>query len=941
MQDNSEGSKILTGIGKYIESYVSKYGIYELTEIQEMASLKILEGKDCLLIAPTGTGKTLAVMLPIFSLWASEKHKPISILYITPLRSLNRDLLGRLKWWASELDMEIAVRHGDTTQYERTKQAEIPSDILITTPETLQSMLTGSLMRKNLANVRFVVVDEAHELINSKRGAQLSIGLERLRRVSGDFQTVGLSATIGNPSEVASFLNGSRPCEIIKSVDTRKSNIVVETVGAIEADTKTASDLLVGIDTAARLRRIHETLGNRKSVLVFTNTREFAEILSSRLKKFSGHRVETHHGSLAKDVRIEFEKGFKEEAIKALVATSSLELGIDIGSVETVIQYQSPRQVSKLVQRVGRSGHSVGKTPEGIILATGVDDAIESAAIAKLAAEGRIENPKPHKLALDVMAHQIVGMAIESYAITMKEIYDTITRSYLYKGLALETFYSVCRQLQQLGHIYINQDSIVRRKSGWQYYFENLSTIPSVRQYRIFDLVSRKHVGTLDEEFIALHGSPGTTFVVKGQSWRITDVDNDVVNVELTDDMEAAIPAWEGELIPVPNEVAKEVLKIKSKVSSMIAGGIDTAEIHKFLMDEYPVDAETAKLIVRSVKKQSKDFLFTTDSIVVETFGDMVVIHAHYGSLVNDTLGRALAFWLTNKTGAATLKTDPYRITIRCQKGAAPYVTEFFSSVSEKELGRLLRKNIHRSDLFKWRFFYNAKRFGAIAKTADLGKVPLGKIMETYESTPIYEETMREILLEKQDVPMACRVLEDINSGKIAIRKAEGPSFFGKLALDKSFGEVIGSERPEAEILNIFKERIRESRIRLICMNCGKWTWLGSVKEAPEKPKCQKCKAMLVTVTSERDRITEQAVLRKSLGKTLDAGQTKLFEDALKIADLVMVGGKNAIIALAGRGVGYATTSRILSKYHSDEDDLYRDILAAERQYFRTKRFWK
>ncbi len=938
MQDNVEGEQIIGGFGKHIESYIAKFGISEQTTIQKMSAQKILDGKDCLLIAPTGTGKTLAVMLPIFSLWSEKKFKPISILYITPLKSLNRDLLGRLRWWAGELDAEIAVRHGDTTPYERTKQAGMPSDILITTPETLQSMLVGSVMRKNLANVKFVVIDEVHELINSKRGAQMSIGLERLRKLCGNFQTVGLSATIGNPDEVAKFLNGSRECEIIKAADIKKMNIIVETIKTEDVDARTAAELLIGVDTSARLRKIQEILDNRKSVIIFTNTREFAEILSSRLKKFSEHRIETHHGSLAKDVRVEFEKGFKDESIKALVATSSLELGIDIGAIETVIQYQSPRQVSKLIQRVGRSGHSMERTSEGIVLSTGVDDAIESASISKLALAGRVETPRPHKLAIDVVAHQIVGMALEKYSAPMKEVYETIKLSYLYRDLEYSGFQEICKQLQQLGHIYINDGVINRKKNGWQYYFENLSTISSVQQYRIFDIVSRKHVGTLDEEFIALHGSPGTTFVVKGQSWRIIDTNEDVVNVEPADDIEASIPAWEGELIPVPFDVAQLALKMKSDVC-LIAGDAD--EVNDYLIKNYPIDTETAKLIYGSIKKQVKNFPYEQNTVVIENSGDMTIIHAHFGSLVNDTIGRALTFYLSDRIGTVSLKIDPYRIMLKCQKDPRKYIKDFFEEISDKELMSYIRENLHRSDLFTWRFFHNAKRFGAIAKTADLGKVPLKKIAETYADSPIYEETMREIFLEKLDFAKSAEIIRNIKDGAIKICDSGGFSFFGKLSMDKEFGELIGPDRPEGEILKIFRSRIDETRVRLICVNCGKWTWPGFVKDAPKKPKCGKCSAMMITVVREYDHLTEQIIERKCAKRSLTIEQQKTYDDALRIADLVMVSGKDAITALAGRGVGYVTAARILAKYHGDEDDLYKDILAAERQYFKTKRFWK
>ncbi|MBI4167421.1 MAG: hypothetical protein HY515_00540 [Candidatus Aenigmarchaeota archaeon] len=319
----------------------------------------------------------------------------------------------------------------------------------------------------------------------------------------------------------------------------------------------------------------------------------------------------------------------------------------------------------------------------------------------------------------------------------------------------------------------------------------------------------------------------------------------------------------------------------------------------------------------------------------------MIIIHTHFGSLVNDTLGRAITFSLSAKIGAVSLKTDPYRIILRCHGDAKDHIMKFFDEIEDSNLENYLRSNIDRSDLFIWRFFHNAKRFGVIAKTADLGNVPLKKIVEAYQGSPVYEETMREIFLEKLDFKKTKELLKEIKGARIKIKQVKGPSFFGKLGMEKEFGEIIGPERPEAEILKIFKERIDETKIRLICMNCGKWTWPGAVKDVPKKPKCSKCGAMMITVVRDYDHVTERVIERKCSKRSLTTDQQKTYDEALKVADLVMVSGKDAIHALAGRGVGYATAARILSKYHSDEDDLYKDILTAERQYFKTKRFWK
>ena len=357
------------------------------TPIQEKAIPAILSGKNVLILASTGSGKTESSLLPIFDKWLKEKPNPISILYITPLRALNRNLQDRLYWWATKLDMDISTRHGDTTQYERSKQADNPPDFLISTPETLQSILVGRVMREHLRNVKCVVVDEVHEIVGSKRGVQLSIGLERLRNLTGkEFQIVGLSATVGSQQEVASFLSGGRPCEIVDVTVGKKINVSVESPEPKKEDKELAESGSIPIQVAARLNRMLNLSKNKESVLIFTNTRESAEVLSSRLKLLDKN-IEAHHSSLARDVRIETEKKFKEKQIKNLVCTSSLELGIDIGSIDFVLQYMSPRQVSKLLQRVGRSGHDLERVSEGVIISGDTDDVFESAAIAKLALE--------------------------------------------------------------------------------------------------------------------------------------------------------------------------------------------------------------------------------------------------------------------------------------------------------------------------------------------------------------------------------------------------------------------------------------------------------------------------------------------------------------------------------------------------------------------------
>ena len=512
------------------DSFQSRAGIKRLNRMQQEAGTAISEGSHLLVVAPTGSGKTEAALLPILSQLSQQDSEGIRLLYVTPLRALNRNLTDRVKRLVADTSLTSAVRHGDTPPSERRKQAAHPPDILITTPETLQAILPGKIMQRHLGNVRFVIIDEIHQFAEDRRGVQLAVALQRLRRVTEkDFQRIGLSATVGHPEEIAALFGGEKPLEILLSSMEKKMEYRVEWPRPIDKDFETARDLYITPEAAASLSEIDDTLDESRSTLVFVNARPLAELLGSRLAMVRLD-VGVHHGSLPREERERVEAGFKGGTIKGLVSTSTLELGIDIGTVDRVVQYMSPRQVTSFIQRVGRSGHTLERTSKGTILAVSADDAIESVAVVEAAEAKDLEPLHVHRNALDVLAHQIVGSALDQAgAANFRQVLKTIRAAGPYHGLDEEEAGKVVEFLDHLGVVRRQGEDVRVTAKGRRYYYENLSTIRDERRYPVVDLTDQRQIGILGEEFMVLHAKEGLHFIVRGRPWKIAKIGQDGV----------------------------------------------------------------------------------------------------------------------------------------------------------------------------------------------------------------------------------------------------------------------------------------------------------------------------------------------------------------------------------------------------------------------------
>lgn len=888
-----------------VKSCVVKRGFSELSEAQVQALPYILDGHNLVLIAPTGTGKTESAMLPVFNeLVSSPSEKGIRALYITPLRSLNRDILSRMKWWCHELSLSIGVRHGDTTISERRKQALSPPDLLITTPETLQALFMGKRLRKHLATVRYVIVDEIHELAGSKRGAQLAVALERLHMYAGDFQRIGLSATIGNPDEIGRFLCGARPFTIVQVPIAKDLDISVKFGGeAFKQQVKALSSML----------------GRKGSTLVFVNTRVTAEALGHEL--YERGDVEVHHGSLSKEVRIDAEERFKRGEINTLICTSSMELGIDIGRVDHVIQFGSPREVARLVQRVGRAGHQLHSISRGTILTTGFSDLLESLVIAKRARANDIEKVVVHKNAADVLANQISAMAVEYGEIDCAMVREIVERSYVFSNCA-DLLDTVCRQMQEHRLIRLDGTRIITTARARTYLSANLSMIHDERKVPVFDMVSRRTVGTLDESFVVGWVHTGAVFVTKGQLWRVIEIADGKLTVEPARKVQGEIPSWEGEQIPVPFTIAHEVGSIRRdrNVKDYSNDSVGIQYVEKFL-DEMD---------------KNRSIIPTDLVITLENSDEGVICNVCGGHKANEALGRVISILLSAKFGTTVgIELDAYRILLRLPSHIrASDVCDVIIGLDPAHMPGILRLALKRTALFKWKLVQIAKKFGAIDPDADYEKISVQRLLEFFDGTVVQLEAYRELLTDYMDIETAAALIRLVNQGKLTITTGR-LSLIGAEGLLTSRDEIPPPTADQA-VIGAVRRRLESDDVLLCCMNCRKWMSRTVVSRVPEIPQCPKCGARLIAALKPWE---EQLYTIANKKKKLDEERATELR-LLKNANIVLSSGKKAIIALAARGVGPENASRILATL-TDGNAFYREILKAERKYIQTHRFWQ
>lgn len=843
----------------------------ELTQIQKLAMPKVLAGQHVLILAPTGSGKTESALLPILEkikLMQAEEgaanSEGIYALYITPLRALSRDLKDRFSWWCERLQISHDIRSGDTTMHERAKHRKNPPRILLTTVESLQALMLGRIMRRHLTSVRFVIVDEIHDILDNKRGAQLSMGLERLEEIA-KFQRIGLTATVADESEAAKLLFGEREHAVCESGKNRHMDISIEHSSG-----------------EGKLSRIKELCGKNRSLL-FVNTRSMAEELGASLKK-AGAPIGVHHGSLSKEVRLATEDEFKGGKLNSILCTSSLELGIDVGDVSLVMQYGSPHQVFRLIQRVGRSGHSLEKTPKGIIFPSDFDDMLESEVISALARNGWMEGKSAERGALDVIAHQLVGICLDFGRTDLAKAHAILSRSYAY-NIAYDKLRMVALQLYAEGIIFYDEDAkgavSVRAKSRAREYFSSfLSTIPKTKRFLMKDIAANRVISSLDEEFV-VNLEPGASFLSHGAAWRVVDMTESEVLAEPTGGSDIMVPSWTGEDIPVSFEVAQGVGRM------------------------------------RAVKKDVSP-LPDDKTVVIEIAQDLIIIHTCLGTKINEALSRVYSKKLSSLIGESVIAVaDPYRILVKLPfpLKEEPIVRAFRDI---HDVRGQLEEALVNSSLLKFKFLHVGRMFGLLTVDANIGS----RFINAMRHSVVYEEALRSVFFRYFDTNGAEKALAAVRSGKLKlivdVRKK--PSFFASIGLERVSGaESVGAFAPRERVIAAFKENVLSKTLRLRCLNCDASRFMH-LAGAPDAIKCHKCGAASLALLNREGEGTH---------------------DLEFSAGLIRAYGKKALIALSTYGVGPSTADRVLKRLHRSEDAFFLDLIEAQKNFIKNKKYWK
>ena len=775
---------------------------------QQFAVIPIHQRENILVSAPTGATKTLTGFLAVLNELVDSAEKgvlqdKVYCIYISPLKALNNDIQKNLVEPLQEINeiagknlgIRVGVRTGDTTASEKAAMLRRPPHILITTPESLAIMLSSPKFKDYLTNVDWCIIDEIHALAENKRGVHLSLSVERLQQLSGHMSRVGLSATVAPLEEVAQYLVGvGRPCSIV-DVQFLKN-----------FDFKVVSPVpnLIDVTHGEMHHKLYEMLDKliqeHKTTLIFTNTRAATERVVDHLKhKFPSRYTENigaHHGSLGKEMRLKLEERLRKGELKVVVCSTSLELGIDIGYIDLVICISSPKSVARFLQRAGRSGHRLHQTVKGRVLVMDRDDLVECAVLLKAALEKKIDRLHIPTNALDVLAQQIDGMAIERVW-NEGELFETIKKSYCYRDLTRSDFNQVLQYLAgefaelEDRHVYAKiwrkDGSIGRRgKLGRVIYMTNIGTIPD--ESFITVKVGDQTIGTLDEGFLE-RLKPGDVFILGGETYMFKYSRGMVAQVVASVNRPPTVPSWVSEMLPLSFDLANEIGKFRRLLFDKFNSKQSRQEIVTFLNEYLYVDENAAQSIYEYCKEQF-DYCkkFPNDkTILVEYFNDgtenKIVFHSLFGRRVNDCLSRAVAYVIA-KTEHKDVEVGMNDNGFFISGDRKTKAVLAFKLLKPDKLKMVLDAAIAGSEVYKRRFRHCATRALMILRnyrgqTKRVGRqqvssvILMSALMRLDPNFSILREAKREVLEDVMDIENTRKVVKGVEDGTIKLVELE------------------------------------------------------------------------------------------------------------------------------------------------------------------------
>jgi ATP-dependent Lhr-like helicase len=812
-------------------------------------SVKLISDRENVLISsPTGTGKTLSAFLSVINHLVKKSKESkledrVYAIYISPLRALGNDieknleiplkeLMSILKDKGLESDIRHGVRTGDTTSYVKQKMNVKPPHILITTPESLAIALAAPKFKEKISKVEYVIVDEIHSLAENKRGVDLALSLERLTYLAKDFVRIGLSATVAPLDEIAKYLVGTnRNCKVVDVSYVKKYSLIAT---APEKDPlkTTAADGYVAL-----YDKICSIVNKNRTTLIFTNTRSGTESVVMNLKNrykdswAVDKEIVAHHSSLSREQRLKVEESLKMDDVRVVVSSTSLELGIDIGSIDAVIQIGSPKSIARCLQRVGRAGHNLGLITKGYFICPDYDDLVEVAVMLQDSYNNKIDRVNIPEKSMDMLSQHIFGMSLEKVW-SVDEALDLLRRAYQYRNLTKEDLISVLHflsghgDLQKAGvygKIWFDNNSFGKKgKLARVMYMSNIGSIPD--ETKISVKCEKDVIGYVEESFLE-NLRKGDIFALGGRNYIFKSAAGMTIRADKAFDRKATVPSWFSEQLPLSFDLSKSIRAFKAKIINMFIEKSSDKDILKAISD-MPVDRDAANIIFQYMKKHYyylktlTNIEFNENTWIIENYhsseGYKIIFHTLYGRRVNDALSRIVA-WLIGKSAkkniAISVSDNGFMLHM-------PKAINFNIDILDNiDVDETLKYAVENTEILRRRFRHVASRglmilksYKGVRKTAGRQQVSATILMSLVKDDydfPIMKETYREIFENYLDIKHLKEVINifrnrEANIINIAV---DVPSPFAhNLVISGSSDVVLANSKKE--LLREFYSRI-------------------------------------------------------------------------------------------------------------------------------------